>query len=88
MTIGEYRGVPYSIASATNGSGLVLRKLLSQRLAAEIRSRFDVKVTAAPGDITTQAGVEATLAVCPAPPLKGWEEKPRHDGFALENKPR
>src|SRR5271154_1595759 len=37
--------------------------------AAGIRGRFDIEVTAVPGDITTQAGVDATLAACPAPDI-------------------
>jgi 3-oxoacyl-[acyl-carrier protein] reductase len=37
--------------------------------AAEIRQSTGAKVTAVPGDITTDAGRQATLAACPAPDI-------------------
>src|SRR5271154_3609000 len=37
--------------------------------AAEIRAATGVKVTAVPGDITTDAGRAATLAACPNPDI-------------------
>src|SRR5579863_4445807 len=40
-----------------------------ERTADEIRKETGVKVTAVPGDITTDAGRAATLAACPAPDI-------------------
>jgi len=59
-------------ALAAEGVNLVVTARNAETLAAtaaEIRGRFKVEVTAAPGDITTQAGVDATLAACPAPDI-------------------
>jgi len=40
-----------------------------ERTAAEIRQATGTKVTAVPGDITTEAGRAAALAACPAPDI-------------------
>src|SRR5215469_2308220 len=40
-----------------------------EETAAQIRRETGVKVTAAPGDITTEAGRQAALAACPAPDI-------------------
>ena len=40
-----------------------------ERTADEIRKETGVKVTAVPGDITTEAGRAAALAACPAPDI-------------------
>lgn len=59
-------------ALAAEGVNLVITARNAEALeatAAEIRGRFNVEVTAAPGDITTQAGVDATLTACPAPDI-------------------
>src|SRR6516165_2748404 len=40
-----------------------------EETAAHIRRETGVNVTAAPGDITTEAGRQAALAACPAPDI-------------------
>ena len=59
-------------ALAAEGVNLVITARNAEVLettAKEIRERFKVDVTAAPGDITTQAGADATLAACSAPDI-------------------
>ena len=59
-------------ALAAEGVNLVITARNAEVLettAGEIRDRFKVQVTAAPGDITTPAGAAATLAACPAPDI-------------------
>ena len=59
-------------ALAAEGVNLVITARNAEVLeatAGEIRGRFNAPVTAVPGDITTPAGVEATLAACPAPDI-------------------
>jgi 3-oxoacyl-[acyl-carrier protein] reductase len=59
-------------ALAAEGVNLVITARSAEALettAGEIHERFKVKVTAAPGDITTAAGIETTLAACPSPDI-------------------
>jgi 3-oxoacyl-[acyl-carrier protein] reductase len=59
-------------ALAAEGVNLVMTARSAEALeaaAAAIRGRFDVEVATAAGDITTQAGIDAALAACPAPDI-------------------
>ena len=65
-------GTACAEALAAEGVNLVITARNGEVLettAGEIRERFKVAATAVPGDITTPAGVEATLAACPAPDI-------------------
>ena len=59
-------------ALAAEGADLVLTARNGHQLeatAAEVRGQFGVNVSTAAGDITTKAGMDAALAVCPAPDI-------------------
>jgi len=61
-----------AISLAREGVDLVITARTADELektAAEIRQMTGVKVTAVPGDITSEAGRAAALAACPAPDI-------------------
>jgi 3-oxoacyl-[acyl-carrier protein] reductase len=61
-----------AVALARAGAELTITARTVETLeetAAHIRRETGVKVTAAPGDITTEAGRQAALAACPAPDI-------------------
>src|SRR5271169_1898128 len=61
-----------AMALAREGVELVITARTAEALEAtarEIREATGVKVTAVPGDITTEAGRAATLAACPNPDI-------------------
>src|SRR5579872_5625435 len=61
-----------AMALAREGVELVITARTAadlERTAKEIRDATGVKVTAVPGDITTEAGRAAALAACPNPDI-------------------
>jgi 3-oxoacyl-[acyl-carrier protein] reductase len=61
-----------AMALAREGVDLVITARTAavlEQTAREIRDAFGVKVTAVPGDITTEAGRAAALAACPDPDI-------------------
>lgn len=74
IVCGASKGLGRACAEALAGEGvnLVLTARSSDELeatAAEIRSAYCVEVAAAAGDITSEAGMRAALAACPAPDI-------------------
>ena len=85
-------------ALAAEGVNLVLTARNDRTLeeaARAICDQFNVEVLSAPGDITTQAGIDAALAKCPAPdilinntggpPLGEWRDFDREQWLAAVN---
>lgn len=74
LVCGASKGLGRACAEALAGEGvnLVLTARSAEQLeqvAAAIRGQYDVTVTPAVGDITTDEGRQAALDVCPAPDI-------------------
>jgi 3-oxoacyl-[acyl-carrier protein] reductase len=100
LVCGASKGLGRACAEALAGEGvnLVLTARNAEALEAAARSisgQFNVDVVSAPGDITTQAGIDAALAYCPAPdilinntggpPLGDWRDFDREDWLGAVN---